>query len=125
MAQWKLTDSSSGSSVDLVFPINPKEFSPPNRSATVKNEQTVAGSGSTIMFMGRDQLPVLSFSGSIRTEAFFNDMVEWTNKWYPLTLTDDQGSSWSILITSFSPKRRRKANNQWLFDYSVEANVVE
>lgn len=125
MAQWKLTDYSTGSAVELVFPINPKEFTPPNRKATVKNEQTVATSGSTVMFMGRDQVPSLSFQGSIRTQAFYEDMVEWTNKWYPMDLTDDQGNVWAVLITSFSPKRIRKANIQWLFSYTIEANVVE
>ena len=125
MEQWKLTDYSTGSAVDFVFPVNPNEFSHPDKTAKVKNEQTVATSGSVVMFMGRNELPTMSFSGSIRTEQFYNDMKTWTDKWNPLVLTDDQGNTWSILITKYSPKRLRKANNQWRFNYSVEASVVE
>jgi len=125
MAQWKLTDYSTGAAVDYVFPINPNEFSHPDYKPTVKNEQTVSTSGSTVMFMGRPELSSIQFSGSIRTEQQYTDMNTWFRKWNPLVLTDDQGSTWSIIVTGYQPKRRRKANNQWLFDYSVDANVVE
>jgi len=125
MAQWKLTDYSTGVAVDYVFPMNPKEFTHPDMSATVKSEQTVASSGSVVMFMGRRSVPQMQFGGSIRTEQQYIDMDEWMNKWNVLQLTDDQGSTWSVVITRYQPKRRRKANNQWLYDYTVDANVVE
>jgi len=77
------------------------------------------------MFMGRPALPELHFSGSIRTEQAYNDMLEWMSKWNPMMLTDDQGSTWTVLIKKYTPKRLRKANNQWRFNYTVEASVVE
>ena len=125
MAQWKLTDSSSGSPVDFTFPVNPNEFVHPDYTATVKNEQTTATSGSTIMFMGRSPVPKLQFSGSIRSQSQYNDMRTWCSKWNPLVLTDDQGNTWSIVIQKYQPKRVRTANNQWRFNYTVDANVVE
>lgn len=124
MAQWKLTDYSTGSAVDLVFPVNPKEFTHPDVSATVKNDQTVATSGSVVMFMGRRPVPTMQFGGSIRSEQQYNDLDTWMHKWNALKLTDDQGSTWTIIITKYQPKRRRKANNQWLYDYTVDASVV-
>lgn len=125
MAQWKLTDYSTGSPVEYEFPINPNAFSHPGKDIDVKNEQTVATTGSVVMFMGRPKVPDLSFSGSIRTEQTYNDMVTWMHKWNPLQLTDDQGNTWTIIIKKYAPTRLRKANNQWRFNYVVEASVVE
>ena len=125
MAQWKLTDYSTGSAVEFTFPINPNEFNHPDKQATVKNEQTVASSGSVVMFMGRKKVPTIQFSGVIRSEQFYNDMRTWMGKWNVLELTDDEGNSWSILVTKFTAKRLRSANNQWRFNYTVDANVVE
>ena len=125
MAQWKLTDYSTSEAIEFVFPVNPKQFTHPDTSVNVKNEQTVATSGSVVLFMGRRPVPKMQFGGSIRTQQFYNDLQTWTDKWNPLVLTDDQGSTWTILITKYQPKRIKTANNQWRYDYTVDASVVE
>lgn len=125
MMQWKLTDYSTGTAVDFVFPVNPNEFSHPGKEVNVKNEQTVATSGSVVMFMGRPGVRKMQFGGSIRTQAFYDDMQTWMAKWNPLELTDDQGNTWSIIVEKYTPRRLRKANNQWRFNYTVDASVVE
>jgi hypothetical protein len=125
MAQWKLTDYSTGSAVEYTFPVNPREFTHPDISATVKNDQTVATSGSVIMFMGRRPVPTIQFGGSIRTEQQYDDLNTWMSKWNALELTDDQGSTWTIIITKYQPKRVKTANNQWRYNYTVDASVMD
>lgn len=125
MAQWTLTDYSTGSPVVFTFPINPNQFTHPNKTAKIKSEQTVATTGSVVLFMGRPEMPKLSFKGVIRTEQFYNDMVTWTDKWNPLELADDEGTTWSIVISDFRPERLKSATNQWRFSYTVDALVVE
>jgi hypothetical protein len=117
---WTLTDNSTGSPVVLTFPINPNEFTAPARSANIKEEIGIAPNGVPVLFQGRDAPKRGSFSGAITSEAQYNDWQTWMNKWYPMTLTDDQSQTWDILITNFSLQRLRRAINQWRYDYSVE-----
>lgn len=124
MAKWKITDSSTGTPVDWVFPVNPNEFKPPGRKATVKAESAIAPTGNVILFQGRDEVTKLSFSGLVNSETFHDELKEQLDKWHTLTLTDDQGSTWDIIIMTYSMKRVRRALNQWRYDYEVTATVV-
>lgn len=117
---WTLTDNSTGSPVVFSFPINPNEFEPPGRSANIKNEVGTAPSGIPIIFQGRDSPSSGTMSGLVNTETFYNDLQTWADKWYVLTLTDDQSRTWDILITGLSWTRIRRANNQWRFDYTID-----
>lgn len=124
MAQWKITDSSSGSPVDWTFPINPSSFDHPPREPSHTLMQSVAPSGGAIIFQGRDKVTSLSFEGIVNTETFYNELRAEVEKWYPVLLTDDQGSSWSVVFGKTSFKRRKRGSNNWLFDYTVNAIVV-
>lgn len=124
MAQWTLTDNSTGSPVVLTFDWNPNEFEPPGRNTTISNDLTTAPNGQSIIFQGRDQLRRATFSGKVGTETFFNDLDTWKDKHYPLTLTDDQGQSWTILFQSWRWTRVRTANNQWRYNYTAEVIVL-
>ncbi len=120
MAKWTLTDNSTGSPVIYTFPINPNEFDPPGRTSTVQSEQTTAPNGQHIVFQGRDVVSRGSFSGLVNSETFHDSLEVESDKFYVLTLTDDQASTWDILTTNFSWTRVRRASNQWRYDYTWE-----
>lgn len=124
MAQWKLTDSSTGSPSDYVFPINPISFDHPGRTANFSAETTVGNIGGAILFQGRDKVPELSFSGLVNSETFYTELRAELDKWYTLLLTDDQGASWNILVSSYSFKRKKSAINQHRYDYTVTCKVL-
>lgn len=124
MAQWKITDSSTGSPVDWIFPVNPIAFTPPPREASISDTQAVSPTGGAILFQGRDKVVRLSFEGLINSETFYNELRIELGKWYPLVLTDDQGSSWSIVFEKSTFKRVKRVQNQWRYDYTVNAVVV-
>jgi hypothetical protein len=121
---WKLTDSSTGTGVDFLFPINPNKFDLPRREGNIVTQSTTAPSGSTLIFQGRDNVPRMSFAGVILTQAFYTDAETWFTKRYPMTLTDDQSRTWNILITSFDMERRLSATNQYAFNYTVQGLLI-
>ena len=116
---WTLTDNSTGSPVVYSFPINPKEFEPPGRTANIGAEVALAPNGQPVVFQGRDKIGQGNMTGIINSQTMYDDLKEWTAKWYPMTLTDDQATAWNILITDFKWNRLRKATNQWRYDYTI------
>lgn len=123
MAQWKLTDYSSGSPVTLTFEWNPNKFDPPGRSANITADLTTAPNGQTILFQGRDKLRKSTFEGAVGTEAFYNLLNTWKDKHYPLELTDDQGNVWTVLIEEWKWVRVKR-RNPWRFDYTAQVIVL-
>lgn len=124
MAAWTLTDNSTGVPVVYTFPISPKEFTHPGRSASITGEATTGPVGGTILFQGRDEVPTLSFRGTITSAAMYTGLRAELDKWHDLVLTDDQGASWVIIVSSYSMDRIKSAINHHRYSYSVTAKVL-
>lgn len=123
MAQWTLIDYSTGSAVTLTFDINPYKWEPPGRQANLKTETTTAPNGQRIMFQGHDQPSRGSFTGHSITQSFYTSLNTWKDKGYPMTLTDDQGNSWNVIITGWK-WTRLKRTNMWAYEYTCEVQIV-
>ena len=123
MAQWTLTDNSTGSPVVLTFDWNPSEFDRPGRTSNLIAELVTAPNGGAIIFQGRDKLRELTFRGAVGTQTFYDSLDLWKDKHYPLTLTDDEGTQWTILFQSWTWKRVKR-RNPWRFDYIAKALVL-
>lgn len=124
MASWTLTDNSTGTPVVYTFPISPNKFNPPGRDAKISAESTTGSIGGTILFQGRDAVPTLSFSGKITSASMYTNLRAELDKWYDLILTDDQGATWSIIITNYSMERLKSAVNHHRYSYDVTARVL-
>lgn len=104
--------------------INPNEFDPPNRQANIKEEISSAPNGGLIIFQGRDAARKGSMSGLVNTDQQFDELDTWASKWYPLVLTDDLSNTWTIIITSITWKRLRRATRPHRYDYTIDFMVV-
>lgn len=124
MARWKFTDSSTGTPVVFEFPINPNKFQPPARKSRVTADYGTGGNGSRIMFQGQDEVSRGSFGGVINTQTQHDNMVFWSGKWYPLTLEDDLGNTWDILIVSYSEDRLNRHIYPHRYDYNIEFMLI-
>ncbi len=120
MAQWTLTDNSTGSPVVLTFPINPNQFDPPGYSPNIQEEQATAPGSPVVVFLGRMKPARGSFSGIIHNSSWLGLADTWFTKWYPMTLADDEGRTWDILIVDYTKKRLKRAINRDRHDYSVD-----
>ena len=117
---WKLTDNSTGTPVEYQFPINPNSFVPPGRTASITVQTVTAPSGGAIIMQGRDAVSSGSMGGVVRTAAQRDDLVSWTEKWYPLVLTDDNDESWTILITGITWDRLKSTTTTHRLEYNIE-----
>jgi len=123
MAQWTLTDDSTGSPVVLTFDWNPSEFDPPGRASNIVADVTSAPNGQSILFQGRDKVRTLTFKGAVGTQSFFASLDLWKDKFYPLTLTDDQGSTWTVMFQDWK-WTKIKRRNRWRYDYTAKMFVL-
>jgi len=121
---WTLTDNSSSTPTTYTFAINPNSFTPPNRKASIVQEQTVSAAGGVILFQGRDTVPRGRMSGVVTTQTDYQNLKAEFDKWYPLDLTDDLGQTWTILITDVSWTREKRKLNPWHFTYTVDFYVL-
>ncbi len=120
MAQWKLTDNSTGSPVVLDFPLNPNQFDPPGYTPNILQEQATAPTSGVVVFLGRMKAAPGSFSGIIHNSSWLAVADDWFTKWYPMELADDEGRTWNILITGYTKKRLKRAINRDRHDYTVD-----
>lgn len=123
MAQWTLTDNSTGTPVVLTFEWNPSAFRLPGRTANLTTETTTAPNGQVLLFQGKDQPKTANFEGAVGTQTFFSDLNTWKDKWYPLELSDDEGTTWTIIIKTWT-WTRIKRRNPWRYDYTAEVIVL-
>ena len=114
---WTLKDYSTGAEETLSFDINPNEFEPPNRRMRTTTMTTTAGTN--LIFGGGDEVASGSFRGLVNSQTFYDNLKAWTEKWWPLVLTDDLGNSWEILIQDVSWTRVRRALYPHRYDYTV------
>ena len=124
MAKWKITDYSTGSAVAWTFPVNPNTFNAPGRSSTLKQETATAPTGGTILFQGRDSTREISFGGVVNSETFHDELRAELDKYNALEITDDQGSTFNVVVKTYSMTRVKRALNQWRYDYEVKAIIV-
>lgn len=119
VTMWNLDDGTT----NVDFAINPNTAKYPGMTASLTQAATTAPDGQNVIFQGVNQLPTMSFSGVVRTEAWYDTLNTWANKGGVLLLTDDLGESFNIVIRSLTWTRIRRVN-PWRFDYEIEAVVV-
>lgn len=107
------------------FEVNPDEGGSPTMAKTVTYQNTAAPDGKTLVFEGRDQPPMIRFSGKILTEDQYDAMMEWFSKRHQIEMTDDLERSYWVYITSFNPTRIRARSHPWKHSYEVEATIVD
>lgn len=107
------------------FEVNPKEGGSPGFEKTFQFHETTAPGGKTLIFEGADVPQTLSFQGTILSESQYDMFTEWWSKRYQISVTDDLGRQFTILIKSFKPDRVRARSHPWKHTYTVEAAVLD
>ena len=107
------------------FDINPREGGTPSESRSFTFEKTVDPNGRAIVFEGRKDPRVISFSGTILEQGHLEAFQSWVNRPRQIRIADDLGRSFWVVFRRFEPRRRRSALYPWRHDYSVEAIEVD
>jgi hypothetical protein len=123
VVQWNFLDPVDNSTT--TFDVNPKEGGSLSLQKNITAQSTVAAGGGIILFEGNEPVQEITFSGTIRTQTQFDDLVAMFDKRHQIQLTDDLGRTFMILITKFDPKRVRAVATPWKHTYTVTATIVD
>lgn len=121
--RWTFTDPVD--STVTQFDINPKSGGSLALTKNITSHPTVAVGGGIILFEGNQPVQEISFSGIIRTQQAFLDLVATFDKRHQIQLSDDLGRTFMIMITKFDPKRVRAVTAPWKHTYDVTATIVD
>lgn len=113
-----------GTSETYVFAINPSSGGSPGYKKNFTFANTAAPDGKTLVFEGRDEVQNLEFDGVIFEQVELDAFVLWWQKRNQITITDDLGRIFSIIIQEFTPKRERAVHHPWKHSYSCKAIIV-
>jgi hypothetical protein len=123
LVRWKFEDTETAD--EYTFEVNPSEGGSKQYDKRMTFQTTTASDGKTLVFEGQPEIKTLSFSGTILTQAQYDQMIFWFQKKNPILITDDLGRETLIYIKTFRPERQRAIHYPWKHSYSVEAIVLE
>lgn len=124
--RWKL-ETISGPLETYAFEINPnaQESPLPNRRVTWNfNGPRLGWSGSRA---GRTP-ERWSFSGVLRSQSQYDELIRWVGKRVKVRLTDDRGDAYTVRLLTFTPTQQAAARNihaPFRMTYSVAALVYD
>jgi len=120
--RWRLVDPQTAE--EYTFPQNPREMTSPHLTRQI---QTMGTTGGTILATEAAQsAKEWSFRGTIRTQAFYDELLAWSRKKYRLFLYDHLNRQYSVIIQNFDPTPKKSgSDNYWLFTYSMSVLVVK
>lgn len=119
---WVISDVNTAETYS--FEINPKDDGSYAYEKSITYKNTSSFSGVTVMFEGRDAPHTAQFTGTLLTEAQYNQFVFWFNKRVILHLVDDLGRSMNIYITKFVPKRKISRSYPWRHEYTCDYVIM-
>lgn len=123
VVKWQFHDASLGET--YTFDINPNDDGWPGYKKNFTYAKTTAPNGNVVMFEGRDDPRKGTFKGVLLYESQLNALVSWYQKRNQITVTDDLGRSFTIIIESFEATRRWTVSHPWKHDYSMGFIVVD
>lgn len=108
-----------------VLPINPNKMSSPHPVNVTDSQPTSPVDGRTRARRGAPLPRDWTFGGVIRTQEHYDALLAWTQKDYPILVTDHLAREWSVLLTEFAPtERRTNARVPDRYNYEIKAFVL-
>lgn len=121
MARWTFTDT-----VDTyVFPVNPSASEAPSlRKRIHRATPTNPPVGFAIRMEGRADVPNGRLSGTVRDQRHYQKLIDWWLNKPVITVTDDLGSTFSIVPTGLTLTPASRRHLPWRATYSFEYQLV-
>lgn len=117
--RWKFVDGGT----TYTFEQNPREMSSPYAPHTTEARPRGAIDSRYRPSRQPRQPHQWTFSGGIRSKAFYDQLVLWLNKPGRFTVIDHFGRQFTVRIVSFEATPKRSRNVEWRFEYTITALV--
>lgn len=128
--RWQFYDPTTGDRWEFIH--NPNQMTSPHAPRAIDIFVTpplynpaIEARGGMARVHESNQAPFeFSFSGWIRDEEQYEQLVFWTRKVTRVRLTDHFGRTWSIRFKEFDPDEQRPSHrSDWRFDYDIKATM--
>jgi len=107
----------------FTFAINPNAMTGIGEQRTLTHSRNRYGVTST---EGTKRERELTFSGVVRSQAFYDSLVEWVDKRNAVIVTDHVGRQFRVYLTEFIPTDRSpipRAPKRWR--YTIKSKLLE
>lgn len=128
--RWRLRDPSTGELWE--FPHNPNKMTSPHRPRSIDifvtpplyDPAVEARGGMTRVYEHNAAPYEWTFSGWIRDQEQYDQLIYWTRKVHRVQLVDHFNRVWWIRFKEFDPDEKRPSHrSDWKFDYEVKATM--
>lgn len=121
---WKFVDPLA--LTEYEFAINPKAGGYPDRRKKLTTIRTTApgAEGAVLVFEGGDEVPEVSVSNVLLTEAQLDAFNEWYDKRHQVKVIDDLGRAWWIVISGVKAERERSVSHPFRHQYTLSWVVL-
>lgn len=102
------------------FPVNPTTMTSPFPEKVFATSATTSFmDGRTITFEGSHHIQPVTLTGTLLTEADYDELLRWYGKRYRFWLFDDFHRSWVVYFTAFDVLPKRDTQRRWTQTYSM------
>lgn len=123
IVRWIFEDPLNANEVWTV-PMNPNKMTSPYRGHSTTTTATSPITGQASGIRTPDVAVEWQFSGDLKSEAHFNQLLYWAGKPNRIYVTDHLGRKWLCFLTKFDPvPKGTSPTNQWRYTYTVSALV--
>lgn len=126
VVHWTFRDvwQTGPSPYSYTVPVNPNDGGTPTISRNITQSRSMGPRGHAIAQEGSAELPAMTFSGVILTQAHLEALELWVDKRILIEITDDLGRKITGVFSEWNPKRVRRAFNPWYHTYDATFAVL-
>lgn len=117
---WRLSDGST----TYTFAIGPDAMNLDLKRSTVFGVM-LSNTSKSLVMMNSDQPIIGEISGTLISQAEYNALLGWWQSTKQLTLTDDLGQDFVIIIIDFTPERVLSIEFPFRHKWKIRFNVLE
>lgn len=111
---------------DYTVHINPNAMTSPHRVNATEAYPVSPVDGRIRARRPKPQPREWTFSGVIREQDHYDALLLWSQKEYPIFITDHLGRTWFVLLNEFAPEeRQRNATVPDRYRYEMKGYVLE
>jgi hypothetical protein len=120
--KWQLIDPVT--SEYYSFEINPNTGGSLTRQKNVTQYSTTADDSTIVLYEGSDQPQPVTVSGTLLSQAQYQNMIYWYSKRRQVLLIDDLGRNIWVYFVHWEPQRKWTKQSPWRHDWSAQFFII-
>jgi hypothetical protein len=116
--RWTVSDPTVPETV--VLELNPSSGGAPSRAKNLTDQGTTAPDGRHIFYEGQDEVATDQWTGTVLTQAGYEQLDDLYNRRHQLLVTDHLGRQQWVYLKTLKWKPAWTPNHPWKHDYTID-----